>query len=110
MDRTVKLTPEEHAAWEADVAAIEAERSEIDERLREARVAAAEPGFNGQLRLAIRSIHQRRMTMPQLLAAAGTDWETVGPFLRGQGVLSTDVVARLAEVLELELVAAEHST
>lgn len=107
MERRITLTPEETAAWEEQVVAIEGNWPAIKEHLDEAARAAAESSVSGQLRRAIRNAHRQHITLPKLLATADTDWQTVGPFLAG-GTLPSDVFDRLASALKLELVATTH--
>ncbi len=114
MTRILKeFTPQERAAWQQSVAEAEspAERAEMDEYCRLADAAASEATFSGELRRAIRSVHQRRMFLSTLLESAHVDWATLRPFMIGESTLPSDVIDRLVDVLGLHLqtVAAEVS-
>lgn len=99
----VKMTDEERAEWERQIAAIEAEWPEIEARMDLQQVAAVEDSFSGELRRAIRNMHRRGISLPRLFKEAQVDWPTLDPFLHGEGELTTAVIDRLCKVLGLHL-------
>lgn len=114
MTRIVReFTEQERAAWQQSVAEAEspAERAEMDEYCRLADAAANEATFSGELRRAIRGVHQQQMFLSTLLERACVDWATLRPFMVGEATLPSDVIDRLVDVLELHLrtAAAENS-
>ncbi|HET6881971.1 MAG TPA: helix-turn-helix transcriptional regulator [Pirellulales bacterium] len=62
--------------------------------------AAQEPTHSGALR---RAVHASKILLDELADRGGTDLDTLARFLTGQGKLTSDVIDRLAKVLELKL-------
>lgn len=62
--------------------------------------AAEEPTHSGALR---RAVHASRMLLDELAERTGTDLDTLDGFLTGQRTLNSDVIDRLADVLQLKL-------
>lgn len=90
-----RMAAEENAAREANIA-----------QIRQRDQAAAEPGFSGDLRRAIRSARRR----PEDLAAElGIDVQLLEDFRKGEATLPSDVVDRLVAVLGLRLVTESQS-
>ncbi|HUQ70217.1 MAG TPA: hypothetical protein VM165_11870 [Planctomycetaceae bacterium] len=104
------FTPDQLEAWQAAVAAAEAERPKTEDYFRRAEKAAMEPTFSGELRRAIHGIHSRQMLLPTLLERAQIDWATLEPFMTGDGSLPSEAIDRLADALGLHLQAAAAAT
>ena len=85
-----RAVEEEEASREANIAAVKRKDA-----------AAAEPGFSGDLRRAIKSSRRDHRELAQTL---GIDVQLLEAFRAGDAALPSDVVDRLVAVLELKLV------
>lgn len=73
----------------------------MDECCGLADAAANEATFGGELRRAIRGVHQRQMFLSTMPERACVDWATLRPFMVGEATLPSDVIDQLVDVLEL---------
>src|SRR5438105_85209 len=62
--------------------------------------AADEPTHSSALR---RAIHASKILLDDLAHCAGTDLDTLDAFLTGEKTLTSDIVDRLAKILQLRL-------
>jgi hypothetical protein len=63
-------------------------------------IAAQESTHSGALR---RAIHASKILLDDFAERAGTDLDTLDAFLIGEKTLTSDVIDRLAEILQLNL-------
>jgi hypothetical protein len=62
--------------------------------------AAKEPTHSGALR---RAVHASKILLDELAHRAGTDLNTLDSFLTGAKTLTSDVIDRLTDILQLKL-------
>jgi hypothetical protein len=94
------MTPEQAQNDAREVAVEEFGREENIRLARLRRQARNEPGFSGDLRRALASLHKPPQTIAAEIAADG---ELLDQFCRGEAELPTDVVDRLVAHLDLRL-------
>jgi len=99
----IQFTPEQAAEYERAVAEEEASREANIAKVKKMDAAAAEVGFSGELRRAIRSCHRDHRELARTL---GIDVELLDAFRAGDAALPSDVIDRLVELLGLKLVPA----
>lgn len=95
-----QLTPEEQAGLKDARVQVEQELPELIERHRLAKTASEEDTPSGALR---RAIHQGDLTLSDISGRIGITTLELDMFLTGESTLPSDVIDRLAELLELTL-------
>ncbi len=97
---TRELTPDEKARLEKSRTAVADELSELVAQGQLLKDAAEEKTFSGALR---RAIHASDLSIDQVAEKAGISMLVLGEFLTGERTLRSDVIDRLAIVLECNL-------
>jgi len=97
----IQFTPEQATEYERAVAEEEASREANIAKVKRMDLAAAEVGFSGELRRAIRS---SRRDHRELARELGIDLEAFEAFRTGDASLPSDVIDQLVDLLGLKLV------
>lgn len=97
---TTNLTDEQVRQLRRDRARIAKELPNLAAKHDRLCKAAEEPTHSGALR---RAVHASKILLDDLALRAGTDLETLDGFLAGKQPLTSDIIDRLATILQLKL-------
>lgn len=96
----IQLTDEQMAILRKDRELIARELPELSAKHEHVRDAAEESSHSGALR---RAIHSSKILLHDLAHDAGTDIKNLDAFLTGDQPLTSDIIDRLAKILNLRL-------